>query len=309
MNGFPFAFATVVLALAGWTGRLQAASISVPGGSFESPVTPYVSVNIDSWQKADQPDWYVETGGFLWSYNVGLFKNTAAGSSDHIDNCDGAQAIWLFVVPEVALLQDYDSIDWSNLAPTHAFDVRFLPGNSYQLTVGVIGTGGGMLEGATLELSLYFRDADSNKVTVAAISVTNTTAVFNNNTHLVDFKVNVPVVRAADPWAGQHLGIQLLSTVDPSLQGGYWDLDNVRLSSTLEPILVNPYWTNNQFQFTLQCEPGLAVEMLSTTNFALPLSAWDGLGWLTNVTGTTTFTDPAAAAFGSRYYTARRVVP
>jgi len=175
------------------------------------------------------------------------------------------------------------------------------------MTVGVIGTGGGMVEGATLELSLYFRDAASNRVTVASVSITNTPSAFSNSTHLVDFQVTVPVVKPTDPWAGQHLGIQLLSTVDPALQGGYWDLDNVRLSSTLEPVLVNPYWTNNQFQFTLQSEPGLPVEIVCTTNLALPLSAWDSLGLLTNATGTANFSEPAAAASSGRSYAARRL--
>jgi len=194
------------VALAASVNRSQAESLYVPNGSFETPVTPFVSVNIDSWQKAAKPDWYVESGGFLWDFNVGLFKNTATNSSDHIDNCDGNQAIWLFVVPEVALFPDYDSTDWSNSVPTYAFAATFEAGKSYQLTVGVIGTGGVMQQGATLELSLYYRDAASNKVTVAALSLTNTIAVFTNNTHLLEFQVNVPTVRPGDAWAGQHIG-------------------------------------------------------------------------------------------------------
>ena len=103
--------AAACVSLAAGGTRLPAGPLLVPNGSFETPVTSYVSVNIDSWQKAPKPDWYVESGGFLWIYNVGLFKNTPTNSSDHIDNCDGNQAIWLFVVPEVALFQDYDSTD------------------------------------------------------------------------------------------------------------------------------------------------------------------------------------------------------
>jgi len=293
-------------ALAAGGTRSQAASLPVPNASFEAPATSYVSVNVDSWQKAPKPDWYVESGGFLWIYNIGLFKNTPTNSSDHIDNCDGNQAIWLFVVPEVGLFQDYDSIDARSPVPTHAFNATFDPGKSYQLTVGVIGTGGGMLQGATLELSLYYRDAASNKVTVAAVSLTNTTDVFSNNTHLVDCQVNVPAVRPSDAWAGQHIGVQMLSTVDTNLQGGYWDLDNVRLSSTLEPVLTNPVWTNNQFQFTLQSEPGLTIEILSATNLALPLSNWTSLGTITNTTGTTPITNPTAST-NWRYYCARHV--
>src|SRR5262249_29890310 len=85
---------------------LQIASsgaISIPNNSFESPATPYVSINIDSWQKSDKPAWYQEGGGLLWTQLTGIFKNTPTNSSDHIDNCDGNQALWLFAVPEVAL--------------------------------------------------------------------------------------------------------------------------------------------------------------------------------------------------------------
>lgn len=286
--------------------RASAGPIPVPNASFESPTISFVSVNIDSWQKADKPDWYAEGGGFLWTQLMGLFKNTAVTSPDHVDNCDGNQAIWLFAVPEVALFQDYDSTDWKSPAPTHDFNAAFEPGKSYQLIVGVIGTGGGMLQSATLELSLYYRDANSNKVTVAATSITNTPSIFSNNTHLVDCQVSVPTVQPTDAWAGQHIGIQMLSTVDTNLQGGYWDLDNVRLSSTLEPVLLNPVQANNQIQFTLQSEPGLRIEILSATNLTLPLSDWIGLGALTNSTGTASFTAPAASTC-RRFYCARRL--
>ena len=113
-------------------------------------------------------------------------------------------------------------------------------------------------------------------------------------------------MRPTDAWAGQHLGIQMLSTVDTNLQGGYWDLDNVRLSSTLEPVLLNPVRTNNQVQFTLQSEPDLRLEILSATNLTLPLSEWTSLGTLTNTTGTTFFTNPAAGTC-RRFYCARRL--
>lgn len=306
MSRYPFAFIACWAALAAWIGGLHAETINVPNGSFESPATPFVSVNIDSWQKAPKPDWYVEEGGFLWSFNIGLFKNTETNSADHIDNCDGNQAIWLFVVPEVALFQDYDSMDWNSPAPTHAFDATFEAGKSYRLTVGVIGNGGGMMQGATLEIGLYYRDAASNKVTVAATSITNTTSIFSNTTHLIDFEADVPMVKVGDDWAGQHIGIQMLSTVDTNLQGGYWDLDNVRISSILEPFLLDPAWTNGQFEFTLRSEPGLRIEILSATNATLPMPDWSSLGIVTNTTGVTSFSD-SAASFNERFYRARRL--
>lgn len=295
-----------LLALAAGACCLRAETIPVPNGSFESPATPFVSVNVDAWQKAPKPDWYVETAEFLWSYNIGLFKNPATNSADHIDNLDGAQAIWLFAVPEVALFQDYDSVDWRNPEPTHAFNARYEAGKSYRLTVGVIGSGGGMQPGATMELSMYYRDALSNQVTVAALSITNTATVFSNNTHFLDFRVEVPVVRPEDAWAGRHIGVRMRSTVDPALQGGYWDLDNVRLSAILEPVLSDPLWSEDRFQFTVRSEPALNIEILSATDLSLPFEEWRSLGVLTNSSGSIRFIDTTSDPAG-RFYRARRV--
>jgi hypothetical protein len=181
-------------------------------------------------------------------------------------------------------------------------------GKSYTLTVGVIGGGGNMTNGATIELSLYYRDALSNIVNVAATNIAYTPDLFPSHYHLVDFQVLLPTVRASDQWAGRHIGVQLLSSItDTNLAGGYWDLDNVRLVSTVTPALVGPAYTNGHFSFTLQSEPGLPFEILASTNVALPLSNWTSVGTLTNVTGTTAFTD-SASNLGRRFYRARQLV-
>ena len=281
-----------------------AAPIFVPNHSFESPPTPFVNISIESWQKTPKPDWYVEGGGFLWTQLTGAFKNTATNSPDHIKNCDGAQAIWLFAVPEAGLFQDYDSMDLDDPAPSHAFDAKFEVGKSYHLAVGIIGTGGGMQQGATLELSLYFRDAASNRIAVAAIGVTNLLTVFSNSTQLVDCTVNVPTVRSNDAWAGRNIGIMFLSTVTTNLQGGYWDLDNVRLLEG--PALLNPVRTNGQLHFTLLGEVGAAFEIFTTTNAALPVTEWISLETLTNLTGTIPFVD-TNGSFDQRFYQARQL--
>ena len=78
-------------------------------------------------------------------------------------------------------------------------------------------------------MSLYYRDASSNMVTVATTTVTNTTNVFVGNSALVDFTVQTPAVTATNAWAGQNIGILFLSTVDTNNAGGIWDMDNVRL--------------------------------------------------------------------------------
>src|SRR5262245_29117622 len=246
-------------------------AVIVSNASFELPTTSFVSININSWQKPPKPDWYQEDGGFLWSQLTGIFKNTPTNSPDHIDNCDGNQALWLFAVPEVALFQDYDSVDWRGLS--NQMTATFQVGRSYHLTVGVIGTGGGMLEGATLDLSLYYR-VGSNPVNVGVTTLTNTPSVFSNNTHLVDCHLYIPIVKTTDPWAGKHIGVRFLSTVTANLQGGYWDLDHVRLSEITQPVLVNAMLTNGQFSFALLSEPGTTFEILSATNPSLAVSNW-----------------------------------
>jgi hypothetical protein len=269
-------------------------------------VTTFVNTHVDSWQKVPKPDWYVESGGYTWDQLAGVFLNTPVGASDHIVNCDGSQALYMFAVPQVCIFQDYNSTDWSNSTPTHAFNATFDPGASYQLTVGVIGGGGNMMSGVTFELSLYYRDAASNQVVVAATSITNTTAVFSNTVTLIDFQVNVPTVQPTDAWAGQHIGIRLLSTVDFSLQGGYWDLDNVRLTATHQPAWSDAVWSGGQFALTLKSEPGLQFEVLVSSDPRMPISNWSSLGTVSNATGTVLFID-TTAGYGQRFYRARQL--
>ncbi len=299
--------AIAILALSAYTGPLSAQPISIPNASFESPVTAFASPAMESWQKTAKPSWYNESGGYPWDQLTGLFLNTSPTNSDHIDNMDGGQALFLFAVPQVGVFQDYDSTDSTNSIPTHAFNAQFEVGKSYTLTVGLIGGGGNMTNGVTLQLSLYYRDASSNLVTVAATNVTYTPTAFPSRTHFTDVAVNSHAVKPADPWAGQHIGVSLLSTVDPSLAGGYWDLDNVRLVATSSTaILQNPAWSNGRFQFTLQSTPASRFEILATTNLALPSTNWTSLGILTNLTGSVPFTD-TNANLGSRFYQARQV--
>ena len=295
----------IATGLAAWFGTLQAGTIHIPNGSFESPVTTFVDVNIDNWQKGAKPGWFNESGGFLWSQETGTFKNTPPASSDHLDNCDGGQAIWMFAVPEVELFQDYDSVAWNDPAPSNAFDARFEVGKSYDLTVGINGGGGGMSNGATMRITLYYRDTASNRVAVGTTTITNSPVIFPTHTHLTDFHVRVPMVGSGDACAGRNIGVQLLSTVTTNLQGGYWDLDNVRLSSVREPRVTGARRNNDQFKFFLESEPGI-FEILATTNVHLPVPDWTRLGTLTNFTGIAPFTD-ALNPFTRRFYRARQL--
>ena len=291
-----------IVALAACTGPLQAGTISIHNASFESPMAPEnpgALPQIDSWQQT--PAWTdLESGVFL----------NAAGQY-FINNCDGTQAAFLFVETNqtTAIFQDYDSTDYAN--STHAFNATYDVGKSYKLTVAVLGGTNvvyPMPEGTCLELGLYYRDSASSIVTVATTSITNSWALFSNASNaplFIDFQVQIPTVKASDPWAGHHIGVQFLSIVT-GLQGGYWDLDNVRLVSSVPTALLAPAWTNGQFAFTLQSEPGLSFEILATTNLALPTTNWTSLETLTNATCTVPFLDPATN-LNRRFYRARQL--
>ncbi|MDQ6632379.1 MAG: hypothetical protein M3Y82_11605 [Verrucomicrobiota bacterium] len=283
---------------------MPAETIGVPNFSFESPFTVFVDTHIDFWQETPKPDSYNESGGFTWDQLTGVFLNTLFPLPSHIDNCDGLQAMYLFAVPQVGLFQDYDSTDWARPTPLHAFNSRFEIGKSYHLTVGVIGGGGGMTNGASLEFSFYYRDSSSNKITIAATNIIHSLAVFPTTTHFVDCYLDIAAVKASDAWAGKNIGVQIVSTVDPLLAGGYWDLDNVRLVATREPILLNPALRNNQFTFTLQSEPLLTFEILASTNLAT--TNWTSVGVVTNSTGTVSFTN-TVFNLNQRFYRARQL--
>jgi len=277
----------------------------LPNHSFEFPPTPFAGPEMDGWEKAPAPVWYPPESPFPWDQLTGQFLNTSNGAPDHIENMEGRQAAFLFALPEVAIYQDYTTLSGTNTMPSHDFAAVYEPGKSYTLTVGVLGGGGGMSNGVTLELSLYYRDASSNRVTIAATTITNSALVFPTNTHFVDFGLVVPPLRGDEPWAGRHIGVKLASTVGFDLQGGYWDVDNVRLRAVQDPLLKDAQASGGSFSFKLASAPG-RLEILSSTNAALPASAWTSLGEVTNVSGTLPFTDPGAVS-GQRFYQVRQV--
>ena len=251
----------------------QPIPISVPNGSFESPATLYVSTFIDAWQENPKPADYAEGGGFTWDQLTGLFVNTAPTAADHIGNMDGKQAAYLFAVPGTGWFQDHDSVDWRNRPPTNAFAARYTVDHAYELSFGVVGGGGNMLEGVSFAASLYFRDAATNLVNIGVTNVAYSHATFPTadnglpiRTNLTYFKLRIPPVKATDPWAGQYVGIHFLSTVSPEMQGGYWDVDDIRLADLPPPVLtITPAgtdlllsWTSvNGFRYQVQLSEDL----------------------------------------------------
>jgi hypothetical protein len=281
-------------------------AIEVPNFSFELPGTPFADPRVDAWQKASQPGSFDPNIFGDWNNLAGVFQNAVSTNADHIENCDGNQLAYLFSYPQVGMFQDFNSIDWSNTVPTHAFNATFKAGKSYTLTVGLTSSREAPLTpGATLQLSLYYRDGSNNLVTVAATNVAYDTNLFANVTRLVDFQVKIPEVKAADAWAGRNIGIQFMSTVAPELIGGVWDLDNVRLTEVVATKLSNVGRANGQTSFTLLSEPGLPFEIQAATNLVAP--TWTSLATFTNTTGAFPFVDTTATNINQRFYRAHRL--
>ena len=222
--------AVAVIVAAGSVG-LQAQLIPVPNSSFElqSGVgQPFgVNVLVDSWQKPAKPAYFseIETNfGIFWIQTAGVFVD-----NNPYGNRVGTQAAYLLSFPQVALFQDYNTVDWNDAEPTHDFNAVFQPGKSYKLTVGLFGKN--MTEGSQLTLSLYYRDKQDNMVTIASTTITYTAADFPTTSplNLQDYQVTVPTVRGGDKWARKRIGIKIESTF--GYGDGYWDIDNVRLEA------------------------------------------------------------------------------
>jgi len=281
-------------------------SIAVPNYSFESQPTQFVDPRIDFWQKNPQPPTFDTNTFGAWDNLAGLFVNPPSTNADYIDNVEGNQLVYLFSYPQAGFFQDNDSTDWSGTT-SHAFNTKYEVGKSYRLTAGLTSSKEQPLApGATLLLTLYYRDASNNMVTVAATNVTYDTNIFSNITHLLDVQAATAPVREADPWAGKNIGIQFQSTAAPNFIGGVWDIDNVRLDEIMPATLTAPALANGQFTFTIRSEPGLRFEILAATNIVTSLSNWTSLGTVTNITGAASFTDPAANG-AQRFYNARQL--
>jgi hypothetical protein len=219
-----------------------AATITVPGFSFESQAAPSpldpipVTSKVDSWQRQDQPVfWDAISQGSPWSGTSGLFQ-----SDFFYANEEGHQAMYVLNIPGAGAFQDFNSTDWQNLPANHAFDAKFTAGNGYQLTLGLFGKN--MDANSSITLSLYYRDGSNNKVTVGSTTIQYNSSIFAvqpnqapNTLH--DYTVNVPIVQTSDAWAGKNIGIDITANVPLQNANGnaYWDMDNVRLSSVPEP--------------------------------------------------------------------------
>jgi hypothetical protein len=218
MTLIPLAAIVVLLG----SGSLRAAAVPVLNPSFESPTVPGgfpAYPVIDSWQKTPEVPGAPLLNGLTWNDEAGVFPNSPSPLPDHIDNMDGNQAAYLFATPGVGFFQD--------------LSVTYTVGLSYNLTLGVIGGGGGMTPGSTLLLEMYYRDAGNNMVTIGGAPITYTILGFPNTTHFLDYTLNLPMVQAGDAWAGRNIGLEVVASTGTG--AGYWDVDNLRIQAVPEP--------------------------------------------------------------------------
>lgn len=205
------------------SSTLHAASLVVPNYSFEGPNTlpAGVSTTIDSWQKVPKPGYFDEAAfGFQWIQTAGIFFD-----SNPYANHDGSQCAYMLSFPQVTLFQD----------ATSGLNATYGVGQSYTFTLGLFGKS--LTPNNSLQLSLFYRDAGNNIITVGSpTTITYNPANFPLTAplNLVDYSVTTPVVQAGDAWAGKNIGIMIQVTAS-DFNGGYWDMDNIRLTSVPEP--------------------------------------------------------------------------
>ncbi|MBP7937080.1 MAG: PEP-CTERM sorting domain-containing protein [Phycisphaerae bacterium] len=208
-----------------WVANMAPAGvILVPNGSFELPqlavAPPYAGSTIEVWQKAPVPAWWAGAGysSDQWRDAGGIFVNVDPTYNTPIDNVDGNQVGFMFSPPGYELFQEL----------TDTFEA----GQSYQLIVAIQGGGYGMQLDVPMAIGLYYVDDTGARVTIGSTLAPNTNATADQ-THLTDYQLDLPVVRASDAWAGKSIGIQLYSAATFANTGGFWVFDNVRLTSAV----------------------------------------------------------------------------
>lgn len=151
-------------------GALYGGPVFVPNGSFEAPLHRLRMSRLMSscrLMRGRRLQSILVGRDGVWAVDqlIGIFANTPPVTPPAWKTATGARRCICLPILGVGVFQDYDSIGSSTNAPSHAFDARFEVGQSYRLTAGVtISYYQPPTNGATLELSLYYRDAASNQV-------------------------------------------------------------------------------------------------------------------------------------------------
>lgn len=193
--------------------------VQVPNFSFENPPVPQGAPAypvINNWQKSPMPAYWDEASMGPWDNLTGVFPNPAPGEAGYIDNIDRAQAAYMFATPGAGIYQDL---------PT-----KYELNATYTVTAAIIGSSAiPPTNNTPITVALYYRDPQSNMVTVASKTVEFNSQNFPNATHMVDISATSHGVVSGAPWLNSNIGVYIASASDFTTAGGVWDIDNVRV--------------------------------------------------------------------------------
>ena len=123
-----------------------------------------------------------------------------------------------------------------------------------------------MPEGATILLTLHYRDAASNIVAIASTPIVHSLDLFPVTTHLVDFTTAIPTVKASDAWAGKYIGVSITSIGPPEKPGGYWDVDNIRVGTGIPEFSVVGAISGSNLRLSWPSAAGYQYQVRSSTD-------------------------------------------
>ncbi len=184
----------------------HAASVVVPNFSFEAP-----SLGVNGAAVGNPTSW---TG----VGTVGYVYNGWNGGAINVTGLDGNQLGWFNTDVGSGISQSLSS--------------TFTIGESYQLTVAAVKAANawsGSTAGNELTIQLYYGAFNVIASGSALVSGLN-----DSQGALTDITANLTAVTGSDAWAGQAIGIRIISTVDGP-NNNDWAVDNVRLTAIPEP--------------------------------------------------------------------------
>jgi hypothetical protein len=227
-----WATATLFLTWGALASTVQAASITVPNFSFESPDahTPFgVSTKIDNWTTYGETSF--DTGGGPSSTGTGIFPNVNPDNSINFDNADQNQVAYAFSKSSIPANRDgLEQILTATFAANQVYTLR--------LAVGLAGANPGANDPFTFNLFYYDPANPTARPTVATNTIFNDGISPLSKTHLNDFAATSALLLPGNPAVGKQIGIEIFTALGSDVNataGKQYDFDNVRVDATPEP--------------------------------------------------------------------------
>jgi hypothetical protein len=249
--------------------------VQVSNFSFENPAVPsdtpaYPFFN--NWQKFPKPAYWDETSMGPWDNLTGVFPNPAADQPGHIDNVERAQAAYLFATPGNGFFQDL---------PT-----KYELNATYTVTAAIIGsTAIPPTNNTPITIALYYRDGQSNMVTVATKTVEFTAQNFPNPTNMVDISANSHAVVPPAPWLNKNIGVYVASAAGFDTAGGVWDVDNIRIKVS-HGVALRLAQEGTSLRIAWDSEPGVEYQVLTAPSVSSSILEYAFVPYGNVLTGT-----------------------